>query len=542
MPEEFKYYLPDENNNPIEKETSNHSVIIIGANGSGKSRLGAWMEQSKPDITYRIGAQRSLIFGDFIQQKSYEQASNLLIYGNEHKLMDHDHRWKFDGEKWNYTSAVLEDYESVLSALFALHSNQQAEYIADCKRKESLGEQHDKVPYMVIDQLQSIWRSVFPQREISFDDAKISAVYSKNDNIRKYKGRDMSDGERVALYLIAQALCVPENKTIIIDEPEIHLHRSIMNRLWNAIESVRPDCLFIYITHDTHFAASHISDKLWVKSYDGDKWELETIDQSNLPEDLLLDILGNRKNVLFVEGTPDSYDYKLYKIIYNDYYVIPCGSCTDVIARTKAMRCNSQLHHLQCYGIVDRDYRTDHELSCLLNDGIYFLNVAEVENLFIVEEILSFVNSTMAFRDNSKVDAAKEHVFNAFSEQINHQICNALVAEIKYTISNATIAGKDDSQIQESLSNAFQSIDYEEIKKAKHQIFEKALISRNYEEILRIFNQKSLSNTIGQYFDLPSKKYCSYVLRQLNSDKREALIESLKKYMPIEIPFRASNP
>lgn len=51
----------------------------------------------------------------------------------------------------------------------------------------------------------------------------------------------MSDGERVGLYLIAQCLCIPENKTIIIDEPEIHLHRSIMDRLWTAIEAERED-------------------------------------------------------------------------------------------------------------------------------------------------------------------------------------------------------------------------------------------------------------------------------------------------------------
>ena len=27
--------------------------------------------------------------------------------------------------------------------------------------------------------------------------------------------------------------------------------------LWSALESYRPDCLFIYITHDTQFAAAH---------------------------------------------------------------------------------------------------------------------------------------------------------------------------------------------------------------------------------------------------------------------------------------------
>lgn len=42
---EFKYKLPNENGQIEEITTSNNSLIIIGANGSGKSRLGVWLEQ-----------------------------------------------------------------------------------------------------------------------------------------------------------------------------------------------------------------------------------------------------------------------------------------------------------------------------------------------------------------------------------------------------------------------------------------------------------------------------------------------------------------
>ena len=57
------------------------------------------------------------------------------------------------------------------------------------------------------------------------------------------------------------------------------------------------------ITHDIQFASVHgASDKVWVKSYDGEKWCWEFIPESDLPEQLLLELLGNRKNVLFVEG------------------------------------------------------------------------------------------------------------------------------------------------------------------------------------------------------------------------------------------------
>ena len=190
----------------------------------------------------------------------------------------------------------------VLSAIEALQRNQMEEYVRNCQKLDAEEKSHEKVPDMIIDTIKKIWKIVFSHREIDIKEGKVIASLLKDGNTSHYKGRDMSDGERVALYLIAQSLCVPKDMTIIIDEPEIHLHRSIMNNLWEAIEKERTDCLFIYITHDTQFAANHReAKKIWVKSFDGEIWDWEEIKTSVLPEQLLLDILGNRKPVLFVE-------------------------------------------------------------------------------------------------------------------------------------------------------------------------------------------------------------------------------------------------
>ena len=80
----------------------------------------------------------------------------------------------------------------------------------------------------------------------------------------------MSDGERVVLYLIGQCLSLPENSVIIIDEPETHLHKSLVDKLWNKIEAQTPNKLLLYITHDLEFAASRTdATKIWVKEYNG---------------------------------------------------------------------------------------------------------------------------------------------------------------------------------------------------------------------------------------------------------------------------------
>ena len=177
----------------------------------------------------------------------------------------------------------------------------------------------------------------------------------------------MSDGERVMLYMICQALVVRKNSLLIIDEPELHIHKAIVNKLWTLLEQERPDCVFMYITHDLNFALSRNTDKiLWMKNFDGEKWEYEFIntnDYSDIPTDLLYEIIGSRQKILFVEGTKDSYDTALYREVYNNYHVIPCGSCQNVIRFVKSKKGYANLNSIDVKGIIDRDYRPEREIS-----------------------------------------------------------------------------------------------------------------------------------------------------------------------------------
>lgn len=536
----FTYFLPNKNNTCTEYNTSSNSVIIIGANGSGKSKLGAWIEKSDVQNTHRIGAQRSLEFGTYIKQMSYEQATNKLISGSDGNTDNHDNRWKWDVEDrlHNYTSSLLVDYESVLSAIWAKQIKQQSEYVEQCRVKDAAGQSHNAVPEMVIDKLAHIWTSVFPHRDIDFTDGKVTASFTRGETPIQYKGKDMSDGERVALYLMCQALGIPANKTIIIDEPELHLHRSIMNRLWSAIEQERQDCLFIYITHDTQFAANHRqSEKIWVKEFDGTNWVFEKVEESTLPEQLLLDIMGNRRKVLFVEGTNDSYDTQLYAHLFNEYYVVPCGGCSKVIEQTKAMRANPQLHDLECYGLIDRDYRCDAEIENLQRDGIYVLDVAEVENLFIVEELLQAVNQIQGFTDQSRVDAVKSYIIDTrFSGEINKQIRSATVSEIKYRLSTLDVSGQADEEIQGELSHFFENFDYSTIKQPIEEAFTTAKTTQDYKRVLKLFNRKSLMDSIGHHLGLTNQDYSKYILRQLSGTNADVIKSAVAPYLPTQIP------
>lgn len=223
----YKYWLPTENGGKYEKTTIQNSVIIVGANGSGKSKLGAWMEQQNPEKVHRVGAQRKLNFKEDFALKSYSEAEKIVLFGhtNGNAGSKSIYKWKTN----QYTTKLIEDYEDVLAALLALKNNEQDVFIKQFEKAKATNSLSGlQKPETVVDKLVSIWEEVLPQRDLTVEDSKFLASIKSSG---QYSATQMSDGERAVLYLAAQVLCVPANKTLIIDEPELHLHCSIMNRL-----------------------------------------------------------------------------------------------------------------------------------------------------------------------------------------------------------------------------------------------------------------------------------------------------------------------
>lgn len=110
----YEYWLPNENGQKVDYNSDQNAVIIIGANGSGKSKLGAWIEQQKPDLVHRIGGQRKLNFSEHLPLKSYKDAENYVFYG----VPETDAINKFNYRWSNHpTTNPIDDFEDVLSGI-----------------------------------------------------------------------------------------------------------------------------------------------------------------------------------------------------------------------------------------------------------------------------------------------------------------------------------------------------------------------------------------------------------------------------------------
>ena len=186
----FTYFLPDENGNKTEHGTTSNAVIIIGANGSGKSKLGAWIEQQDMEQIHRIGAQRNLNFQENIPLKSYSQAEDFVFYGTDEKSGKRGKGYRWEWGK--YTTKLVDDFDNVLAALIALKNNDNEKFVNECKAAPTREERPDP-PFTSIDKLTQIWNVIFPQRKLQVEDAKFLAFLTRGDSEIQYNSKDFTN-------------------------------------------------------------------------------------------------------------------------------------------------------------------------------------------------------------------------------------------------------------------------------------------------------------------------------------------------------------
>jgi hypothetical protein len=317
------------------------SLFFVGANGGGKTRLAVKIEEHLGEKAHRISAHRALSLNPEVAKVSERAALRGLRYGyagNESAL---PHR---SGHRWGNKAAVqlLNDYDYLVQALFAEQANTSL-----ATHKNARSGNGKPASATKFEKLVEIWDRALPHRklEITGDNIQVSVTGSAD----KYDAHEMSDGERAIFYLVGQTLTAADS-LIIVDEPELHIHRAILARLWDELEAARPDCGMVNISHDLEFVASREGQKFVLRDYaPNNGWTIEDVpENSGFPEDVATLILGSREPVLFVEGAGRSLDKAIYRACYPDWTIIPRGSCEEVIHAVITMRANPSLTRVTC--------------------------------------------------------------------------------------------------------------------------------------------------------------------------------------------------
>lgn len=484
-------------------------ITLIGANGSGKTRFMNDIISRCSNKAYVLSAMKA-----FYPEKELSplEGSIDMLYAMKVKTSSH----------------LKDDALSEIDKLAYMLFNDEFEYLLSVKAKKLIDGVGIDLKPTKLDKLVNLWQQIFPGNQILRETGKLMFMTESGDNL--ISSIKLSSGEKAVLYYIAAVLYAMPDAVIFIDSPTLFMHPSILNTVWNAIEDLRPDCTFIYNTYDVDFVNSRTENVcVWIKSYSfkQEAWDYEVLNSNNLSEDLFIDLMGSRKPVMFIEGDAvHSIDAKLYPLVFPEYTVRPLGSCNKVIESTRTFNDLCHLHHLDSHGIVDRDRRTDSEVKYLRNKNIFVPDVAEIENIFLLEGVIK----TMAKRrgkDPEKVfSKVKKTVLQMFASMHEQQVLLHVRHKVKRDV-ECKIDAKFSSinQLENHLRTLINKINPREIYNQRLQEFKNYINYSDYANILKVFNHKPMlsdSNVAGLLGYSNKESYITGVLNVLKGNGKDA--------------------
>ncbi|WP_049504026.1 DUF4435 domain-containing protein [Streptococcus oralis] len=457
------------------------TTVIIGANGAGKTSLINELRKNSIDEMYVLPAQKLLCFATHIQDRNVVDEESYINEFNNISL------------KYETIDLYLNQIDANFSNAFTKLITLLVKDIMAVATDHFRGKNESSLSLW--QKLEKIWNKIKP--EIKFDIDTKNTVVKIEKNGSKYSINGLSDGERCILFYIGNVLLAPENSYIVVDEPETFLNAAVYNELWDLLISERPDCQFIFASHNMDFVQSRTNATyIWCKNfeapYDFDYELLE--DSQEMPLSLLTEVSGTRKPILFCEGTKTSIDYQIYSKLFSEFcFVKPVQGHKQVIQYTKAYNKLEKTYGNKAYGIIDYDWMDEARIESYKKKNIFVLPFNEIEMLLVDEEIVNSVLSDDEEDKKQKINKLRDTVIGLCTTNKDKIIRIALKKKLDEFMEGHLIETREptEDEARTFLENLSEKFDITVTLENITEIVEDSIASSDFSKILKICNLKN---------------------------------------------------
>ncbi len=468
---------PRSGSQPPRLDPQARRLLIVGANGAGKTRFAARLAADLGERAFCLSALRAL----------YDRTDTSVPP---------------TGIDAMYAASCVagglfrSDIAGGFERLMALLMHEEMLNLIQSKFAAATGSAPRGPRATRLDRTIAVWQEIFPDNRILVEGERM--LIERRDTPGAYAASRLSAGERAVLYYIGALLFAPRGAVVMVDSPEMFMHPASMAALWNRLEQLRPDCTMVYTTHDLDFAASRgDASVVWVRGYDpaSEEWDYELLPpDSGFGPEIYSALIGARKPVMFIEGDGvHSIDSRLYPLVFRDYTVRSLGSCNRVIESVRSFNSLADFHHLAACGIVDRDRRDSAEVEYLRSRRIMVPEVAEVENLMMLEDVVRVLAESRG-RDGARAfGAVRKALLHLFAASLERQALEHTRHRVKVTVEHRVDCRCNSiAELEQHIGRLRSIASAREVYEELCGRFGEYVSRGDYDAILRVFNHKSM--------------------------------------------------
>ena len=489
------------------------TVVFVGPNGCGKTTLlRNLINATGEDQIGYYPADRLLVIND-----SYNPERDFATFSKSYQNAD---KYASDIDNQSQAHYIVQQINQTITLFEKKRATEMDLYAKGKLRLED----------SLTEKILGIWNELIKDRILFSEGALKVQTLGGTEYPIKY----LSSGEKSIFYFLACIFLKEKKSYYFVDEPENNLNPSIVSKLWDIIEKHREGSIFVYLTHDSNFVASRINSKLfWIEKYDGTEWVYKPLPENdNLPQHLMVALVGNREPVLFCESQDEyKYDDIVFKMMFPEFKVIPAAGCDAVIAKVKAYSITGLPQ--KAFGIIDCDYKDQSYLEGQETDGIFHLPFFEIENFLFSEEIITGVIATFSRDKENAFANLKSALKNDFISKKEQWIIRKIAFRLRETFFTGKIKRlKDFPELKVEYTSFSSSVDLDALHASYEAEIQRVIDADDYNTLLRYYDNKGIFTMFLPQLKLENKMPYKEAVFTYLSEHKDVLTGLRSKYFP----------
>lgn len=470
-------YLPIKN---LSLSMLGNTIVIAGANGSGKTRLKQAIVQTlqgSPQMDMTIIATRDeereekYFNGGKIDIKNGVRNPVLENYINSRKygsgkyvgsLVQIDSSRSVQAlayGKVNWLGGDPDDSDSPSNFYFNSFTNRWQDFVnyihqKSAARDKKLAEVMKEDPSLLgsailkkhpdpLQKYKDIFSSILPNKTLLDINPAAPGEFRFSDQTgQQLPFGALSSGEQeVIKVLFDVARKEIRHSVIIVDEPELHLHPTLTFKLIETLKSIGDHTnQFIFLTHSPDIISTYYStgDVYFIDQKDNGGNQAHRLSDLDHEHKEVASLVGQNlgmfaigKKLVFVEGEKSSIDRLAYQKIAQkidpEIRVLPAGSVLNILALNNIEeQIRKAIFGIDLFMIRDRDGLSDEQVSVLEKNGrIKCLKRRHIENYFLDDEVLFMVAQRLYLTEKNPSLTRKfiaESIKNIAEESLSYNV------------------------------------------------------------------------------------------------------------------------